>query len=229
MNFVKSFLFLSFILGLPISAKMVFETQVLEVTVPPDQYDVIGEFPFKIEGGPAEIIEYKALCSCLEARVEPLMPDRSTKLHWVEGESGVIKTKFDTSKFLGTVEKSIQLTLAGVEEPVILTMKITVPEVLQVEPGTVRWDLNGEMDERTVKITVNHTKPIHIRTHRSNNEAMFPYEFKVIREGWEYELKVKPAQNKVAGMGVISLLTDSDLPRFKRFSCYTVVRPTYKK
>ena len=50
MNFVKSFLFLSFILGLPISAKMVFETQVLEVTVPPDQYDVIGEFPFKIEG-----------------------------------------------------------------------------------------------------------------------------------------------------------------------------------
>lgn len=229
MNFVKSFLFLSLILGLPISAEMVFETQLLEVTVAPDQYEVVGEFPFKIEGGAAEVVKYEAFCTCLEARIEPLKPDRSPKLHWAEGESGVIKTKFDTSKFLGTVEKSIKLTLVGVAEPVVLTMRITVPEILKVEPGTLRWDLNGEMDERTVKITVNHTKPINIRTHRSNNMEMFPYEFKVIREGWEYELKVKPAQNKTPGIAVISLLTDSELPRFKRLSCHAVVRRAYKK
>jgi len=190
---------------------------------------VTGEFPFVIEGDSETITEYEALCTCLAARVEPLLPDRSAKLHWKVGEKGVIKARFDTSKFLGTVDKAVRLRLDGQKEPVILTVRVHIPELVKLEPATLKWDKGAEGVEKVVKITMNHTSPIRIVDHSANNEKTYPYELKTIKDGHEYEIRVKPTDTSESGMGVISLRTDCEIPKFRRANVYVVTRPKLKK
>ena len=208
-------------------AEIVFEKSLVEINVGHDQSEVTGEFHFEIKGTEETIISYDALCTCLAGRVEPLLPDRSAKLHWKPGEKGVIKARFDTSKFLGTVDKAIELKLKG-KEPVALTVRVHIPQLVQLEPQTLKWEKGGEATEKVIKVKINHDKPIKIISHSANNDSVYPYELKTIKEGWEYEIHVKPSSTAEAGIGVISLRTDSKVAKFKRAAAYVTTRPKLK-
>ena len=227
MRLLKIAIYTLLSLSASVSAEMAFESQLVEIQVKHDQNEVTGEFPFEIKDSEETIVSYDALCTCLAGRVEPLMPDRSPKLHWKPGEKGVIKARFDTSKFLGTVDKAIELKLEG-KEPIILTVRVHIPQLIVLEPQTLKWDKGGDGAEKVIKVKVNHDKPIKITSHSANNEAVYPYEFKTIKEGWEYEIRVKPKSTAEAGIGVISLRTDSEVPKFKRAVAYVTTRPKLK-
>jgi hypothetical protein len=207
-----------------LSAEMVFENKTVEVVVKPGQNLAMGLFPFKIVGEDERIVKADAFCTCLTPQV-PLGSDRTPKLNWKVGEKGVIKGRFETKQFLGTVEKSIKVFLAGRDEPVILNFQVIIPELIKLEPSTLKWSKGDLADERVVKITVNHDKPIKILSDMGNNDKVFPYKLKTIKEGWEYELRLKPTSTEEPGMGMISLRTDSPFPRFKRRVLYAVVQP----
>ena len=222
---IANVLFLILVGGIaPLSAEMVFETKSVEVTVKPGQNLAMGLFPFKIVGEDERIVKADAFCTCLTPQV-PLGPDRTAKLDWKVGEKGVIKGRFETEQFLGTVEKSIKIFLEGKKEPVILNFQVIIPELIKLEPATLKWNLGESPDERVVKISVNHDKPIRIVSDMGNNDKVFPYTLKTIKEGWEYELRIKPTSTEKSGIGMISLRTDSPFPRFKRKVLYAVVRP----
>ena len=225
---LSHFISLFFALAVVSPAEMVFEKALIEINVGADEDVVTGEFPFVIKGEDATITEYEALCTCLAARVEPLLPDRSAKLSWKSGEKGVIKARFDTSKFLGTVDKAIRLRLKGQKEPVILTVRVHIPELVKLEPATLKWDKDGEAVEKVVKITMQQAAPIRIVNHSANNEKIYPYELRTIKEGFEYEIRVKPTGTSESGMGVISLRTDCEIPKFRRANIYVVTRPKLK-
>lgn len=225
MKFPRIFVASFFLAVASAAAEMVFETKLVEITLEPGQEIVTGHFPFEIKNGPATIVTYDAKCSCLAARVEPLNPDRSAKLQWAEGETGRIMARFDSSKFMGTVEKAIEVNLEGEKDPVILTIRIHVPELIKMEPSSLRWDKGGPAVEKVMKITINHDKPIRIIKNQGNNDKIFPYKLVTIKEGWEYEIRVTPTDTSQSGMGLISLITDSEVPKFKRANAYAVVRP----
>jgi len=224
---VFSCLFLLFGLTAPLFAEMVFEKTLVEIKVGYDENEVTGEFPFQIKGTEETIMSYDALCTCLAGRVEPLLPDRSAKLHWKPGEKGVIKARFDTSKFLGTVDKAIELKLKG-KEAIALTVRVHIPQLIELKPQTLKWEKGGEATEKVIKVKINHDKPIKITSHSANNESVYPYELKTIKEGWEYEIRVKPSSTDDAGIGVISLRTDSKIAKFKRAAVYVTTRPKLK-
>ncbi len=210
------------------SGEMVFEKQLVEIHAKPDQKEVTGEFPFVIKSKDETIKSYDAKCSCLEAGVLPLNPDRSAKLTWKVGEKGMIMARFDTSKFLGTVDKAIELNLEGASEPINLVVRVHVPVLVKIEPATLRWDVGGKNEEKVMKVTIQHDKPIKITSHKGNNPK-FPYEFKTIREGWEYEIRVKPVDTAQSGIGMLALRTDSEFARFRRSMAYLVTKPKIKK
>ncbi len=209
------------------TAEMAFKSKLVEIQVGHDQNEVTGEFPFEIKGSDETILSYDALCTCLAGRVEPLLPDRSAKLHWKPGEKGVIKARFDTSKFVGTVDKAIELKLKG-HEPIHLTVRVHIPQLLELSPSTLKWDKDGPAEEKVIKIKVNHSEPIMITSHSATNEKAYPYEVKTLKEGWEYEVRVKPAATNETGMGMISLRTDCKVPKFKRAIVYVTTRPKLK-
>ncbi len=210
------------------SAEMVFESQLIEIQVGYDENVVTGEFPFEIKDSEETILSFDALCTCLAARVEPLMPDRSAKLHWKPGEKGLIKARFDTSKFVGTVDKAIELKLKG-REPIHLTVRVHIPQLIELEPNTLKWEKGGVTDEKLVRIKIKHSEPIRIISHSATNDQTYPYKLKTIKEGWEYELRVQPTSSASSGMGMISLRTDCKVPKFKRAVVYVTTRPARKE
>ena len=211
-------------------AKMVFEKTLVEIDVKPGEDVVIGEFPFKIEGEEETISLMEVTCTCLDdPRVEPLLPDRSPKLNWKVGESGVIKIKMETKQFLGTVDKAAVLKLKGRKDDIPLTIRVNIPELIKVEPTNLKWDLGGPADQKVAKITINHDQPIKIVSDIGRNTESFPYELITIREGWEYEVRMKPTNTAKGGMAMVSLRTDSEHPRFKRTAVYGVVRRNLQK
>jgi hypothetical protein len=228
MNYFKATALSLFGTIMSLSAKMVFETKLVVIEANPDEIFVTGEFPFEVTGDGETIISYDALCSCLAGRVEPLLPDRSAKLNWKAGEKGVIKARFDTSRFLGTVDKAIELKLEGEKDPIHLIVRVNVPELVQLKPSTLKWDKGSEAKEKVIKVKINHTDPIKILSHAGNNEKAYPYELKIIKEGWEYEIRVKPTDTSQSGIGMISLRTDSKIGKFKRATAYVTTKPKLK-
>lgn len=211
------------------AAKMAFDRELVEIEVGPGQEVVTAAFPFKIVEDDETIEKVEVLCVCLGARVEPLNPDRSAKLNWKVGEEGVIKIRFDTSKFLGTVEKAAALKLAGTEEPIRLITRVTIPELIKVEPTTLKWAKGQEAEEKIATVTITHDEPIKILSHAGRNTEDFPYTLVTVEEGRKYEIHMKPTSTAKSGMSMVSLRTDSEHPRFKRAAVYGVVRPELRK
>lgn len=209
------------------NAEMVFKTKLVEITAKPDVTEITAEFPFEIKGSVAEIIEYDAPCTCLTARVEPLNVDRSTKLRWDIGESGKIFGRFKMGNFKGTVDKAIVLKMKGVDKPIQLVVRVKIPILFEIQPSTLKWKIGETPSEKTFKIKVNHDKPIKL-IGDSGTSSNFPYEVKTIKEGWEYEIKVKPSSTKTPGMGMIRLKTDCLIKRHERHQVFVVVKKERK-
>lgn len=207
----------------PLSAEMVFDTKMVELKVGVDDKTVTAEFPFEIKGEDSVIKDYDAPCSCLKAKIYPLNNDRSTKLKWKVGDTGKVIGKFNLGNFKGTVDKAIVLNFLGKQEPSKLTVRVSIPELFKIDPPTQQWNLGGGLESKTYKITVNHTEPIHIIEHSGTSEN-FPYELKTIKDGWNYEVIVKPVQDKNPAMGMIRFHTDSKSKRFQRSQIFAVMR-----
>ncbi len=205
------------------SAKMVFETQLIEITAAPEITEVSAKFPFKIEDEVSEIIEYDAPCTCLTARILPLQQDRSTQLRWEVGEKGEIIGRFKMGNFKGTVDKAIVLKMKGKEEPIQLVVRVTIPALFKIEPSTLTWDQGEATSEKVFKVKVDHSAPINIMEHSGTSET-FPYEVRTIKEGWEYELRVKPTSTATPGMGMIRIKTDCSIKRHERHQVFVVVK-----
>jgi len=203
-------------------AEMVFEKTLVEVTVEPDATDLIAEFPFKIDGDGAEIKSYDAPCSCLSARIEPLMPDRSARLKWNAGEAGKVFGKFELGNFKGTVEKVIVLNLKD-QKPINLVVRVTIPDIVSVTPATHRWTQGESQEKKVYQIKIGGKKPVKI-TKISGTNNSFEFELITKKEGWEYEVHVVPMTLASPMLGMIRINTDSEYKRFKRLQMFSVVQ-----
>lgn len=166
------------------------------------------------------IAKYDSACSCLSAKV------KGSKLVYKPGEKGEIRVDFAIGAFSGTVEKTVLLwTTDDPEErpSTVMTVELTIPVLVEVTPTTLFWDKGSEPKPQTVKIKINHDKPINITFHESTSKD-FSYEFKTIRAGWEYEIIVTPASTDAPGFGMIRMRTDSDIPRYQRQQAFVCVR-----
>jgi hypothetical protein len=80
---------------------------------------------------------------------------------------------------------------------------------------------------KTIKIKMNHSKPIKVTSAAISN-PIFTVELKTINEGKEYDLVVTPvgkSDNKV-GIGTISIETDCDIAKQRRQMAFAIVRNT---
>ncbi len=201
-----------------------FETMSLEKKAAQDNKSVMFEFPFEVKEKDVEIKSLAEMCPCLSAWIEPRNPDRSMKKSWKVGEKGTIKVKFDTMSFVGKVEKAVGLQLKGEQKLDYLKVAIVVPELIKMEPRTLKWDQGGKAEAKVLKITMQGDEPIKVLGVSATRKEAFPYELKTIKEGKEYELHVTPTDVSKGGICVFRFLTDAKNKRFKRAVAYASVR-----
>ena len=209
------------------TATLTFKNKTVETNAEPGAKQLTMVFPFENKSNETiEITKQAAACACLGATFKD---DKKT---YAPGEKGELTAKFKLGNFYGTVSKQVLLWQKGDannKPSIILTTRVTIPELISLTPRTLSWDIGGESKTQTCKITVTHKKPIHItKIARTNNN--FTPELKTIRDGWEYELTVTAKNTSSTSFGILKITTDSTVSRFRRTQAFVYVRrPTSKK
>ena len=204
----------------PLSAGLVFENRVVEVDAGPDEDVLEVLFPFPVIGKEVQITSFDAPCSCLSAQISD-----GGRLRWKEGEKGVVKGIFELGTFKGTIEKYILLKVAGEPNDIKLTARVTIPELVRLDPPTLTWAIGGDPAPKILRVTMHHDDPIHL-TDATISNPNFELERKTIEKGKAYELVVTPKAMNARALGMIRLRTDAEYKRHQRYQAFAMVRPS---
>ncbi|MCP5534532.1 MAG: DUF1573 domain-containing protein [Akkermansiaceae bacterium] len=200
---------------------LTFDTALKEIDAPADAKTVAAEFPFTNKSKDTVTIkQYESTCSCMSAKI------KDGKLRYAPGESGVVRAEFDMGNFSGDVDKVVAIWLGDdrADNPSIrLTTRVHIPVLVSIEPKTVKWEIGGDASPKTIKITMNHDKPIHVLEVQCSNDN-YGSELKTIEKGKSYELVVSVKDGTQPGLGIFTITTDCDVPKHRSQQAFVVSR-----
>jgi len=192
-----------------------------ELHAPPEAKVVTMDFDFTNRTDkPVTIRKYDAACSCVSVKIQ------GGKLRYEPGESGVVRTEFDMGNFVGAVDKSVLMWLDDDTEAkpsTILNVHVVIPNIVSLEPKTLKWEVNGKPNPQTIRINMTHTKPIKIVSISCTSKA-YSHDLKTIEEGKSYELVVTPLDVTTPGLAIYRLTTDCQIDKFKVQQAFAQVR-----
>jgi hypothetical protein len=204
-----------------VGAGLEFSEPTKKLDAAPDQREIIADFDFSNTGQvPSTIKRYEAACSCTAVKV------KGGKLHYEPGESGVIRVRLDLGNLVGRTEKAVQLWLDDdppTRPSVVLRLDVTIPELVRIEPKTVRWELDDKPEPKVIRLTIDHDAPIRI-TGVSCGNQVFTTDLKTISEGKEYEVRITPASTAEQSLAVVQITTDSKVARYATQRVFAMVR-----
>lgn len=181
-------------LSISASAALKWEQQTVALKVHPTQLTTVAEFHYSNVGKtPVTISNVEVSCGCLEPKAErkPIGP----------GEQGVLSVVFNLAGRHGSQQKKAVVKTDDGKE-VQLSMKVDIPTSYKVAPKLMTWSLDNLKPEKTATLKNSNPFPIKVLSVVSSNENVVP-ELKVIRAGFEYEIRVpRPA----AGNNVRSVI-----------------------
>lgn len=203
------------------AAGLEFKSTTRDVRVGADVRNTTVDFEFTNRSDkPVEITKYDPSCSCMSVSV------KDAKLTYAPGESGLIRAVFDLGNLSGTVEKT--LTIYVDKDPlgnpsIVLTTRIHIPVVVAVEPKAVTWEIGAAPEPRSIRITMNHDKPVRVTGVTCSSES-FKRELKTLEDGKSYELVVTPVQMGAPGMAILRIETDCDIAKHRLQQAFASVR-----
>jgi len=217
-----AFLLLILLAASPLSwGQFVFEKELVEVHAPEEADSVEAVFSFEVKGDkPLEIERMDVFCSCLKGQLK--------KLKWNPGEKGQLKATFSKiGMFKGTVDKKLALFLKGDEDgqpSVSLTFRLHIPVLMEISQKTLRWDVKGSNDEKSVDFIVKGEEPMQVIKHQATKE-IFSYQLETVEEGRHYRIRVSPQSTEGPAYGIIRLETDCPIPRHAKHQIFCVIAP----
>jgi len=189
-----------------------FENSLQEAHVAIDDTEVVREFKFTNTGSKEiSIRNADAGCSCIG--VEFL----NSKSTYTAGETGVMRVTFKIENFQGIVDKTVLIWLADDpdEKPSSqATLRIHIPIAISLEPKTLNWEQNASSDPKSIRVKIDHGKPVHVISASSSSEN-FSTEIVTLEKGKSYDIRVTPKSTATLGICVIRIETDIDIEKFK--------------
>lgn len=208
MKILPTILFLLAIL--PIRAELKFETPVIDVDAKLDAATLVREYKFTNTGTkPIKITQADAGCSCLAVEVA------AGKFTYAPGESGTLRATFEIGNFQGTVEKPILIWLEGDRDEAPsgkVTLRVHIPVIIALEPKTLKWDLGGSAEMKSIDVKMDYKNPIKVTSVTTSNEN-FIAKIVTIEEGKHYKMEVTPRSTAAGGMSIVRIETDSDVEK----------------
>jgi hypothetical protein len=210
---------------LPIRAELKFETPVIDAEVSLDAKTLVREYKFTNAGQtPIKITQADAGCSCLAAELA------AGKFTYAPGESGTLRATFEIGNFQGTIEKLILIWLEGDAEEAPsakVTLRVHIPIIIALEPKTLKWELGGSAEMKSIDVMMEHEKPIQISSVTTSNEN-FTTKIITIEEGKHYKVEVTPQNTAAGGFTMIRIETDSDVEKQRVQQGFAVIAAPVK-
>ncbi len=203
-------------------AGLQFDAPVKEIAPPiTDDTEIQADFPFANTGTqPVTIAKFNCACSGLTTDLD------GNKLVYQPGEKGVLRTRFRPGIFTGNFSKGIALWLAGdpEENPShTLILKISLPELLAIDPPQYTWLEGAPAETRTFTLTVQNDQTVNIRSVALSSEN-FRHALRTIEPGRRYRVDITPVNTSIPGIAVVKIETDSPLPRHQTKAAFVAVR-----
>ena len=190
-------------------AELTWKKTVIDYKAKPSDEKVTAVYYFVNSGNaPEKIIKVQTGCGCTVAK-----PDKEV---YAPGAMGTVKVTFTFGGRTGQQEKTVQILTDDPQSGMsTLTLNVTIPQFLSVEPELVYWKRNEQPMAKVVNIKVLAPQPVEITTIDSSN-ADFTTELITVKKGWAYQMKVTPKDTKETDGATLRLLTitGKDLERF---------------
>lgn len=185
-----------------------------EVRVDAKETKVVVEFDFVIQGAkPVRISSIDSNCACLDAR--------TPKTVYGGGEKGVLTAVFDLGERAGVQEKSVTITTTEPGYPTTdFIVSVHIPEVVKIEPNLLKWNLNGETDQKTINIDFVGEEDIQIISLSCTRPKQFKYELDEITKGRKYQIHVTPITTTKVAIGAIRFETNSKIKKYSRRTAF---------
>jgi Protein of unknown function (DUF1573) len=154
MNSAKLFFLVTLALCRSGLAQLRWENRELEFHPAPSESEVVANYRFTNTGKRTVTIrEVKTSCGCTTATLE--------KRTYAPGEKGKITATFEIATRSGLQEKSIYVATDDPHEPeLVLTLKATIPKVLDLSGIFLNWKQGEELKAKTVDVRVTDNFPV---------------------------------------------------------------------
>lgn len=193
-----------------------FESRLVTVHATADAEKAQVEFQFANRGEKDVIISHiNPDCDCLTVQASggTILPDDS--IRYRPGEAGAIRSIFKIGNSSGTVDQVVAIWLQGDprDKPSIrLTARILVPELVKLEPKTLKWEVGSEPEPQVLTVTMNHERPIAVTGMECTSKS-FRTELRTVEAGKKYEVIVTPVDTETPGIGVVQIETDCEVEK----------------
>lgn len=213
---------LVFVLCLPLAAgELVFDSSQKEVRVPIEAKTAILDFQFVNRANESiTISRIDTACACLSPELA------NDKVDYRPGEQGVLRANFALGSLSGTLKKKVLVWTSNDPKnkpSIVLTAIVHIPELITLKPQTLHWNLDEAPTPKAISIVVQNDKPVNILGISSTN-VHFSHSLRTIRDGFEYELTVTPADTKRTQLSVLRIRNDSSIEHRRKKTAFLVVK-----
>ncbi|MCB1089993.1 MAG: DUF420 domain-containing protein [Verrucomicrobiae bacterium] len=203
--------------GGPSGGILSFESEELSGKAAEGQKEFTATFVAKNPGSaPVTLTHLDSSCSCLKVEAsETVIPP---------GGSATITAVFDISKLSGESEKSVYVMtdIPGFREKK-LTVKVSVPPVLTIEPTMITWTKGGQAEPREAVIRIMREKSIHVLEAKSSRDAVTA-KLETVEDGREYRVVLTPNSTDAILLGLVRMKTDCELEEHQNQLLYFAVQ-----
>jgi len=166
------------------AAALEWKSDKLEFTTKPFQVTQDVAFTFKNTAAkPVTLLDLQTNCDCLEATA-----DLKT---YAPGATGTIKARFTIGDRSGLYERIITVVTDEAAGPVRLLVRFEVPEISDLTPRSVSWNLKAEATEKVVEIVPAAGLEINFTEAQATNDA-FTTRLETVTAGRRYRLHLQP-------------------------------------
>lgn len=165
---------------------LTWETRQIQLDAKLGDKEAVAVFHFKNTGSAAIVItQIQPTCTCTTVDL--------FKWSYAPGESGEIKAVFTFGDRVGPQEKFINVTTDDPVTPItLLSLQITIPELLSYTPRILRWTKGSPPTEQSVAIAVAESHRISTVEITDPKPEAFTVRIEPVEPGKKYALFVRP-------------------------------------
>lgn len=202
------------------AAQLEFDSTLKEIHTTPDAATASVDYHFTNKSETTVRIKHvDPDCNCLGVVV------KDGKMSYKPGESGAIRATFKVGNQIGTVDQAVAVWLEGDAEDqpsVNLSVRIHIPELVSLDPKTLKWTVGGEAKPQSIRVSMHHTEPIRV-TRISSTSKDFTLELITHRDGALYEVQISPRNTAQAGMAAIRIETDCPIEKQQSHQAFAMI------